>query len=278
MTTKGRAFLLYMGPTNFVVPSSGRVSLSTWALVGGAQERSVDINTEIVDGTVAPATLTAPVWSEPLAGAKSVIINCSARFLNEAAERRILDAVVSGNALSCLLVYPTSDSPVSELFGSQLAGRFQVTSMSMSGSLTDTFNWSLTLASVGRVHHAPPASTRSLHYWWGTSGTADPTMADLDGGQAVAIPGHRLSVPIAGGTNSVSLWLYIALPTDLRFVRLSDGTLDWLSQSAAMHFDDTDVDVEDSGMVEYNVYRSNMALRDAADDFDVVFDVVVDDV
>lgn len=164
---KGRAFLLYIGTSAAVVTGSAAIQAATigsaWALVGGAQERSLDIALETIDGVTAPASLTDPIWSSAIAGARSVTVNCSARFLNEESERLVLNAALSASAeVKALLVYPADDdagdtASTDDVYGTQIFGRFLITSLSHSGSLSDTFNWSMTLASVGSITVVRPS-------------------------------------------------------------------------------------------------------------------------
>ena len=157
---KGRAFLVYIGTADAVVTGTTIITdLANWKLVGGAQERSITISNEAIDGTHAPATLTTPLWAVNLSGAKSVAIEVAARFVNEQAERELLNQVMTESAhVKVLFRWPDDDTPsgapaavATEPYGMQLKGEFLITSMAMTGGLSDTFNWSLSLVSNGEV-------------------------------------------------------------------------------------------------------------------------------
>ena len=158
MSAKGRAFLLYLSDTtaSAAIPSSAGTLTATGNLIAGAQERSFTINNEAIDGTTAPAALTTALWQTQLAGAKSVQIEASCRFVSDAAEKAAIAAAMSEDAyMNAALVYPafTDDgtAPTAGVEGDILVGKFLITSLSASGSLSDTFNWSISLASTGAV-------------------------------------------------------------------------------------------------------------------------------
>lgn len=159
---KGRAFLVYLGGSSASI--AGTVVIANplsngWTLVAGAQERSFTLANEAIDGTTAPAALTVALWQTQLAGAKSVSIECAFRYTNSAEERALLDAAWAEEAtVKALLVYPPDDSPAgapaaaaTDSFGSQIFGEFLITSLGSSGSLSDTFNGTMSLASSGPV-------------------------------------------------------------------------------------------------------------------------------
>ena len=166
---KGRAFLLYLGGSTATVTGSAVIANPTsngWTLVAGAQERSMTLTNEAIDGTTAPAALPTPLWQTQLAGAKGVAIECAFRYTNSAEERAVLDAAWSEQSVvKALLVYPPDDSPVgapvaaaTDIFGSQIFGEFLITSLSSTGGLSDTFNGSMSLVSTGSVVLAHGAS------------------------------------------------------------------------------------------------------------------------
>ena len=157
-TAKGRAFLLYIGNSDADISGSTAIGssdiTSDFNFVAGAQEKSFAINNEVIDSTVAPPDPDGAIWATRFAGAKAVTVSASARFVNEASERRILDAAVSAEAnVPLLLIYPADDTPSSpavsndDVYGTQIFGDFVITSLEQTGSLTDTFNWSITLES-----------------------------------------------------------------------------------------------------------------------------------
>lgn len=159
---KGRSFLLYLGGSSASIAGDSVIAnplTAGWTLVAGAQERSMTLSNEAIDGTTAPAALTTPVWQTQLAGAKSVAISCAWRYVNGAEERALLDAAWSEQShIKALLVYPPDDSPAgavaasaTDSFGSQIFGEFLITSLSSTGGLSDTFNGSMSLASTGPI-------------------------------------------------------------------------------------------------------------------------------
>lgn len=157
---KGRAFLLYLGTDAAVVTGVALIAdFAEWQLVAGAQERSMTLANEAIDGTTAPAALTDPVWQVQLAGAKSVSIECAFRYVNDVSERAALDLGWSEDAIAkVLLVYPPDDTPravpvaaVADSYGSQIFGEFLITSLASSGGLSDTFNGTLSMSSTGPV-------------------------------------------------------------------------------------------------------------------------------
>ena len=162
---KGRAFLVYVGDDDAVVTGSDVIAdLAKWTLVAGAQERSMTVTNEAIDGTTAPASLTGSLWQKQLAGAKSVSVDCAFRYLNQAEERTILEKAFSEDSLlKILLVYPPDDTPAAaavaaatDSYGTQVFGEFLITSLSSSGSLSDTFNGSMSLSSSGPVQLVHP--------------------------------------------------------------------------------------------------------------------------
>lgn len=160
---KGRAFLMYVGDADAPITGTAIQSdLAKWHLVAGAQERSVTVNNEAIDGTTAPASLADPLWQTQLAGAKSVTIECAFRYTNEQAERRILDEAWSEEShIRCLLVYPPDDTgsaAATDSYGAQIFGEFLITSLSSTGGLSDTFNASLSLTSTGPIRIVHGAS------------------------------------------------------------------------------------------------------------------------
>lgn len=159
---KGRAFLLYLGGSSASIAGSVIIANPTsagWTLVAGAQERSMTLTNEAIDGTTAPAALTDPLWQTQLTGAKSVAVECAFRYTNSAEERALLDAAWSeASVVKALLVYPPDDTPAdtavaaaTDVFGSQIFGEFLITSLSSTGGLSDTFNGSMSLVSTGPV-------------------------------------------------------------------------------------------------------------------------------
>lgn len=165
---KGRAFLLYLGGSAASIAGTdviGSPASSGWTLVAGAQERSMTLTNEAIDGTTAPAALTDPLWQTQLSGAKSVAIECAFRYTNSAEERALLDAAWSEEAVvKALLIYPPDDTPdgavaaaATDVYGSQMFGEFLITSLSSTGGLSDTFNGSMSLVSTGKVTLAHPA-------------------------------------------------------------------------------------------------------------------------
>ncbi len=158
MSAKGRAFLLYISDTTAAaaVPTAVGTLAAATNLIAGAQERSFTINNEAIDGTTAPAALTTPLWQTQFAGAKSVTIEASCRFVSDAAEAAAQAAAMSEDAyVNAALVYPafTDDGvkPAAGPAGSTLVGKFLITSLGASGSLSDTFNWTISLTSTGQV-------------------------------------------------------------------------------------------------------------------------------
>ena len=159
---KGRAFLLYLGGSSASIAGDAVIAnplTAGWTLVAGAQERSMTLSNEAIDGTTAPAALTTPLWQTQLAGAKSVAIECAWRYVNGAEERALLDAAWSERSyIKALLVYPPDDTPEgspvaasSDSYGSQIFGEFLITSLASTGGLSDTFNGSMSLTSTGPV-------------------------------------------------------------------------------------------------------------------------------
>ena len=158
---KGRSFLLYVSTASALADVTGDAlitNFSAWVLVLGAQERSMTISNEAIDGTTAPVDPTDPLWQTQLAGAKSVTIECAYRYLNMEGEKRVLDVAWAEEAIiKALLVFPPDDTPptptpqLADTYGSQIFGEFLITSLSSSGGLSDTFNGSMTLASTGPV-------------------------------------------------------------------------------------------------------------------------------
>ena len=164
-TAKGRAFLLYIGTDDAVITGSTPITdLAEWNLVAGAQERSMTLTNEAIGGTTAPVSVTGPLWQTQLAGAKAVAIECAFRYLNRAEERQLLDkAWAEGSLVKALLAYPPDDTPAAaavaagtDSFGTQIFGEFLITSLGSSGSLSDTFNGSLSLSSSGAIKLVHP--------------------------------------------------------------------------------------------------------------------------
>ena len=158
MAAKGRAFLLYLMDTTATAapPTAAGTIVSPANLIAGAQERSFSIDNEAIDGTTAPAALTTPLWRTQLAGAKSVTIEASCRFVNDAAELSVRTAAMSEDAyVMAALVYPadTDDGPAGSAGqqGDIVVGKFLVTSLSHRASLSETFDWSISLVSTGAV-------------------------------------------------------------------------------------------------------------------------------
>lgn len=163
-SAKGRAFLIYVGDAD--APISGnavQTDLAKWKLIAGAQERSFTLSNEAIDGTTAPVKLTDPMWQRQLAGAKSITVECAFRYVNDATERRILEAAWSEEStLRILMVYPPDDTGAAsdnDSFASQVFGEFLITSLATSSSLSDTFNGALSMTSTGPVvlAHTPAA-------------------------------------------------------------------------------------------------------------------------
>ena len=164
---KGRAFLLYIGTgSGASVTGDDIITVGTdWTLVAGAQERSMTLTNEAIDGTTAPVALTGPLWQTQLTGAKAVAIECAFRYLNRGEERHLLEQAWSeASMVKALLVYPPDDTPAAaavaadtDAYGTQVFGEFMITSLSSSGGLSDTFNGSLSLSSSGPVKLVHPA-------------------------------------------------------------------------------------------------------------------------
>ena len=158
MSAKGRAFLLYLDDTDAAtaVPTAVGTIASSANLIAGCQERSFTINNEGIDGTTAPAALSTPLWATMFAGAKNVTIEAAARFVSDAAETAVFAAALAEDAyMNAAMVYPpfTDDGPTpsSGDKGKTLVGKFLITSLTASGSLSDTFNWNISLTSTGPV-------------------------------------------------------------------------------------------------------------------------------
>lgn len=165
-TSKGRAFLLYIGKDTADVTGSALIAgaeLAKWDLVAGAQERSMTLTNEAIDGTSAPAALTSPLWQTQLSGAKSVAVECAFRYVNTVEERQLLEQAWSEKSeIKALLIYPPDDTPAvpaasaSDSYGTQIFGNFLITALASSGGLSDTFNGSLSLMSTGPVKLVHP--------------------------------------------------------------------------------------------------------------------------
>ena len=151
---KGRAFLIYVGAA---VATAADADETNFVLIAGAQERSLAINTEAIDGTHAPAALADPLWAINLSGAKSMAIECAARFVNDAGERRAMDIALSETTHVIIrLIYPEDDTPAAvpvaaptDIYGTKISGEFLLTALSHTGGLADTFNWSMSLVLNG---------------------------------------------------------------------------------------------------------------------------------
>lgn len=156
-TTKGRALLVYFKAADTTKAAPATVAAVGTDLLGGCLERSITVANEPIDSTVAPDKLTDVLWGTALAGAKSVTVEASGRFTNESAELVKIQAAMHENSLvDVAVVFPPKEA-TNVVYGGAFVGRFTVLSWSASGSLSDTFNWSVSLQSNGAVTWVGPS-------------------------------------------------------------------------------------------------------------------------
>lgn len=171
---KGRAFNLYVNTATFapgtvptlpakpVQTNSAAATGANWMLIAGAQERSLTITNEGIDGTTAPSAVSMPVWSRMLTGAKSVTMDAGLRFVNDAAEELLMSRALAEPAyIFAAMAYPIEAETLpggtngtAGPYGKAIRGKFLITSLAPRADLSDVFTMALSLASDGPVTYA----------------------------------------------------------------------------------------------------------------------------